>query len=303
MSSNSDDPRRELSSTYIMRDRANPDEMTRLRVQDELITNGMGGVLPEQPDAASFKRILDIGCGTGGWLIQAAKTYPNLTRLVGVDVNSRMVDYARKRAIEEQVEDRVEFQTMDALLVLEFPKDYFDLANVRFATSFLRTWNWPKLLSEMQRVTRPGGVVRLSEYERLSSNDPATVRLFQLAGEAFFGAGHLFREGKVEENYAECVVGIAHDLARLLDQYGLKNVQTRRSAQECRSGTPEGESFTEDFRLGFRGLVPFLRKWGAMVDDYEDIYQAMLAAIQRPDYVAAWSLITAWGTKTSQPYV
>jgi len=303
MSSNPDDPRRELPSTYMMRDRANPDEMTRLRVQDELITGGMGGVLPEQPDASSFKRILDVGCGTGGWLIQAARTYPNLTRLVGVDANSHMVDYAQKRAMEEQVEDRVEFQAMDALLILEFPKDYFDLVNVRFATSFMRTWNWPKLLNELQRVTRPGGVVRLSEYERLSSNDPATIRMFQLAGEAFFGAGHLFSEGKVEETYAECVVGVAHDLARLLDQYGVKNVQTRRSTQECPIGTPEGESFAQDFRLGFRGIVPFVRKWRGLPDDYETVYQAMVDAMQKPDYVASWSLITAWGAKTSQPYV
>ena len=299
MSSNPNDPHRQLPNTYMMRDRANPDEMTRLRVQDELITSGMGGVLPEQEQqvANSFKRILDVGCGTGGWLIQAAKTYPNLTRLVGVDANSLIVDYARKRALAEQVEARVEFQVMDALLVLEFPKDYFDLVNVRFATSFLRTWNWPKLLSELQRVTRPGGVIRLSEYERLSSNDPATLRILQLAGESFYGAGHLFSEGKIEDTYVECVVGVAHDLARLLDQYGVKNVQTRRSMQECPIGTPEGESFAEDFRLGFRGLMPFIRKWRGLPDDYETTYSAMLDAMERPDYVASWSVITAWGTK------
>ena len=188
-------------------------------------------------------------------------------------------------------------EVMDALLVLEFPKDYFDLVNVRFATSFLRTWNWPKLLSELQRVTRPGGVIRLSEYERLSSNDPATLRILQLAGESFYGAGHLFSEGKIEDTYVECVVGVAHDLARLLDQYGVKNVQTRRSMQECPIGTPEGESFAEDFRLGFRGLMPFIRKWRGLPDDYETTYSAMLDAMERPDYVASWSVITAWGTK------
>ncbi len=303
MSSNPDELRRQLPSTYFVRDRTSSDELTRLSLQDELITKGMGGVLPEQPDTPGFKRILDVGCGTGGWLIQAAQTYPHLTRLVGIDANSRMVDYARERAMEEHVEDRVEFQTMDALLILEFPKDYFDLTNARFATSFMRTWNWPKLVSEMQRVTRPGGVIRLSEYERFTSDDPATIRMCQYAGEAFFSAGHLFTEAKRGENYVECTVGVAHDLERLLDQYGVKNIQAHRSVQECPAGTPEGESFAHDLRLGFRGIVPFMHKWRGLPEDYETTFQAMTDAMQQPGYMVSWSVLTAWGTKTSQPYV
>ncbi|MGH7867502.1 MAG: class I SAM-dependent methyltransferase, partial [Candidatus Dormibacteraceae bacterium] len=143
MSTNPTDPRRQYPSTYAV-DRANQDEITRLAVQDQLFTTGMGGALPEQPDPTIFQRVLDVGCGTGGWLIEAAKTYPTMTRLVGVDVNTRMIEYARAQAVAEQVQDRVEFQVMDALLILEFPKGYFDLANVRFATGYMRTWNWPK---------------------------------------------------------------------------------------------------------------------------------------------------------------
>jgi len=182
MSTNPDDPRREYPSTYFLRDRASLDEMTRLDIQNELITDGMGGVLPEQPNPTSFKRILDVACGTGGWLIQAAKTYPNLTRLVGIDVNAHLIDHARARAQAEQVSDRVDFQVMDALLILEFPKGYFDLVNLRSATSFMRTWNWPKMLSEMQRVARPGGVIRITEALRMHSNSPAVIRLMALFG-------------------------------------------------------------------------------------------------------------------------
>jgi len=90
------------------------EELTRLQVQGQMLTTGMGGVLPEQPDPAIFRRVLDVGCGTGGWLIEAAKTYPSMTLLVGVDVSKRMVEYARSRAEAEQLSERVQFQTMDA---------------------------------------------------------------------------------------------------------------------------------------------------------------------------------------------
>jgi hypothetical protein len=33
-----------------------------------------------------------------------------------------------------------------------------------------------------------------------------------------------------------------------------------------------------------------------MSDDYEAIYQQMLAEIQQPDFVATWKMVTAWGS-------
>src|SRR5260221_14733769 len=92
------DPRQEHPSTYFVQDRSSEEEMTRLQIQDQMLTTSMGGVLPEQSDPTIFKRVLDVGCGTGGWLIEAARTYPTMTRLVGVDVRKKMIDYARAQA-------------------------------------------------------------------------------------------------------------------------------------------------------------------------------------------------------------
>jgi len=55
--------RREHPSTYFVQDRSNAEERERLRLQDQMFTTGMGGVLPEQPDPARFQRVLDVGCG------------------------------------------------------------------------------------------------------------------------------------------------------------------------------------------------------------------------------------------------
>jgi ubiquinone/menaquinone biosynthesis C-methylase UbiE len=281
------DPRREHPSTYFVQDRSNEEELARLRLQDQMTTVSMGGVLPEQPDPAIFQRVLDVGCGTGNWLIEAAKTYPGMSLLVGVDISSKMVEYAQAQAEAQGVSDRVQFRTMDALRMLEFPTDFFDLLNQRFGTSFLRKWDWPKLLSEYRRVTRPDGVIRITEGDMaMESPSPALTRLFEIMLYAFYQAGHLFTPGSK---------GVTGDLTPLLRQGGLQQVQTRAHTVEYRAGTPEGQRFYEDMRLIFRTMVPFLRKWTRVPDDYETLYQQMLGEMQQPDFVARGSLLTAWG--------
>src|SRR5579875_1918720 len=125
------EPRPEHPSTYVIEDRSSETEMTRLHIQDQLLTSAMGGVLPEQPDHASFQRIIDVGCGTGDWLIETATTYPSISLLIGVDISNSMIEFARMQAAAAGVNDRVEFHVMDALRMLEFPEAYFDLVTHR----------------------------------------------------------------------------------------------------------------------------------------------------------------------------
>ncbi len=44
-------------------------------------------------------------------------------------------------------------------------------------------------------------------------------------------------------------------------------------------------------------MLPFLRKWTRVPDDYEEIYQQMLSEMQQPDFVATSSYLTARGDK------
>jgi ubiquinone/menaquinone biosynthesis C-methylase UbiE len=157
---------KENPSTYFVQDRSSKEELQRLQIQDHLLTTAMGGVLPEQPDSLRFKRVLDIGCGPGGWLIEMARQYPDGEAFVGVDISQSIVEAARKHAFDAR-QDHVEFHTMDALRMLEFPNAFFDLVNLRCASSFVRTWDWPKLLEEMRRVCR-GEVSCASRNQRCS---------------------------------------------------------------------------------------------------------------------------------------
>lgn len=283
----SSDAKPEQPSTYFVADRSNQDELNRIRIQDRMITTSMGGVLPEQPASATFQRVLDIGCGTGSWLVELARTMPASTVLVGVDASRTYIEFAREQATAAQVSDRVEFHVADALRMLEFPTDFFDLVNQRLAAGWLRTWEWPKLLQEYQRVTRPGGVVRITEPAWIpESTSPSLTRLFELFLQASYHAGHLFTPASD---------GLINELAPLLQKHGFQQVQTRVSSSRYHAGTPEQQLWAEDMRLLFRTIVPFLRKWIRVPENYEEIYQQMLYEMQQPDFEAKGGLLTAWG--------
>ena len=92
-------------------------------------------------------------------------------------------------------------------------------------------------------------------------------------------------------------------LARLLTQHGIQNVQTRSYILEYRAGAVEAQSFYEDMKHLFQTIPPFLRKRGHMPDDYETLCEQALAELQHPDFAGTWELLTAWGTKSRRdPY-
>lgn len=278
----------EQPSTYVVQNRASREELDRLRIQDQMMNTSMGGVLPELSDSSALDHILDVACGTGGWLIEAARTYPTLSQLIGVDVSAKMLEYARAQAEAQQVGERVEFRVMDALRMLEFPANSFDLVNQRLGQSYLRTWEWPNLLSEFQRVTRPGGVIRLVEGNIAESNSSAMNQLNALFFQSLHSAGHYFTSE---------VDGVTSRLASLLHQYGgVREVQTHSYTLTFRADTVAGADFSANVQHGFRTMLPFLRKWTSVPNNYEQIYRQALSEMQRPDFVATWNLLVAWGT-------
>lgn len=280
---------KEQPSTYFVEDRSNAEELERLRIQDRMLTTAMGGVLPEQPDSRRFKRVLDVACGPGCWLIDLAQAYPSCDTLIGIDISSHMVKYARQQAYDIKL-DYIAFHVMDALRMLEFPGGFFDLVNLRCASSFVRAWEWPKLLEEMRRVCHPNGIVRLTEPAILTqSSSAALLRLCELLQHALFRAGYYF------ENVP---TGITAHLSRLLRQFGGRRIQVQERvyALPFQAGTALGEAFIEDMEHAFRVLRPFLAKWGAMPSDYDTLYQQALAELHQPDFSATCELLTAWAS-------
>ncbi len=281
---------RERESTYFVQDRENKDELTRLEIQDKMLTSGMGGVLSEIADPTTLHRVIDVGCGTGGWLFETAKTYPTIETLIGADISVKLLSYVRGQEEAQKFSKRIEFRVMDALMLLEFRPAFFDLVNQRMGASWLRTWEWTKLLTEYQRVTRTGGIIRITEADIVESNSPALTKLCNIALETFYQSGRLFT--KTND-------GLTHRIPLLMTQHGIEDVQTKTHILIFKPGTNEHQSFYEDMGHFFRLLVPFFQKWTHVPNNYEEIYQQALKEMQEPEFVATWKLLTAWGLRHS----
>lgn len=289
MPSEKSDPRNELASTHIVQDLSNEEEMGRLLVQDRMLTAGMGGVLVEQPHPERFERVLDVGCGPGGWVLETAQAYPHITLLTGIDISGKMLSAAREQAKTLQLAKRVEFHKMDALRMLEFPDACFDLVNLRTGMNWLRKWDWPKLLQEFRRVLRRDGTIRLTEINGpILSNSPAMTSLWSLVAQSFLQAGTYFAPHG--ENFDL-------ELVRLLEQYGFRQVQTRKYTLEYHPDTPAEQLFIEDTRRFYHTIRPFLQRWTRVPGNYDELYQQMLADTRQPDFAGSLNLFTVWSTK------
>lgn len=282
------DPRgKDNPSTYFVSDSGSEVEMIRLIIQDNVVTAGMGGPLAEQPKPEELRRVLDIGCGPGGWILEAATAYP-LMSLVGIDISWKMIEYARAQAQARQLNHATEFHVMDARRPLEFPDASFDLVNLRFGGSYLRVSDWPPFLRELARVTCPGGVLRVTEGGLPQSNSPAQMRFSEMLSCAATKAGY-----GVTLEYGE----MQPALIRLLNECGYQIVQSKVHVLEHKADTVAGQSLYQDAIYGFQSLKPFLQKMGCAPENYDEICQQALIEMQQKDFRGTWKLTTAWGTK------
>jgi SAM-dependent methyltransferase len=106
---------------------------------------------------ADAERVLDVGCGTGslsGALVERA----NLQRVDGIDFSDVYVDHAT----EHHADPRLHFRVGDAC-ALPFEADLYDRALSLLMLHFVPAP--ARAISEMRRVTRPGGVVAAAVWD------------------------------------------------------------------------------------------------------------------------------------------
>jgi ubiquinone/menaquinone biosynthesis C-methylase UbiE len=106
--------------------------------------------------------VLDLGCGTGNLLFEAARRWP-FARLVGVDASVGMLEVARREGarLPESVQARIRLLESDAA-TLPVPDASIDLVMTSFVLQ--QVPDRPAVLREIRRVLSPGGVVGIAGW-------------------------------------------------------------------------------------------------------------------------------------------
>lgn len=273
-------------NVYFM-DHESGAEMARLMLQDRLLTKGMGGLFQEQPDLFNIHHILDMGCGPGGWALEVAYAYPE-KEVVGFDISQTMIDYAHAQAQVQGLKN-ASFRVMDLMQPLAFPDNSFDLVNSRLI-AFLPTEAWPKLMQECLRITRPGGIIRLTECEWFT-NSPACEKQYSLFTRALKVAGQSFSpDGRL--------IDITPMLGSFLKNAGCQNVQLVPHVLDFSYGTEAHNGIYQNWLAFYKLLQPFLTGTGvATQEEVDEAYQQMQIEVLMDNFRGIVFILTAWGEK------
>lgn len=127
------------------------------------ITKHMGGLgatreLLSLCHIEEAREVLEVGCGIGAGPANLASSHG--CRVVGIDRSEQMIDWARRRAREHGVDERVELLVADATH-LPFDDRRFDVAFAESVLAFVD--DRAAALREMARVVRSGGYVGFNE--------------------------------------------------------------------------------------------------------------------------------------------
>lgn len=107
------------------------------------------------------KSILDIATGTGDFAVETSSLKPE--EIVGVDISEGMLDVGRQKMIKKKLDGLVTMEVGDSEN-LRFEDNKFDAVTVAFGVRNFE--NLKKGLSEMFRVTTPGGHVMIIEFSK-----------------------------------------------------------------------------------------------------------------------------------------
>jgi ubiquinone/menaquinone biosynthesis C-methylase UbiE len=127
-------------------------------------------------------RLLDVACGTGRFLAQAARTLPG-SELVGIDLSPWYAEFARESLTQLDLpgmaeSPRVEVGNAEAL---PFDAGSFDAVTSIFLLHELPRAVRRRVLTEMRRVLAPGGLCVLEDAAQPSDSGEIAASLVQFS--------------------------------------------------------------------------------------------------------------------------
>ncbi len=240
-------------------------------------------------DLSDVSQLLEVGCGVGAQSSIILRRFPNL-ELTGIDLNSKQLEEAQAYlATMPYAKGRYKIQEMNAEN-MKFAANAFDGAFLCWILEHVK--DPARILNEVRRVVRPGGVVYITEVMNSSFFlDPYSPNLWKywmaFNDYQFDGAGDPF---------------IGAKLGNLLISVGFQRVQTEVITWHLDNRHPEKRRqiiayWSELLQSATGQLVDS----GYITKDIADAAFKELEQVERdPNAVFMYSFMQAKATVTSQ---
>lgn len=263
-------------------------EIQRVLLQDRTITPRLGPLIPPGI-VGSTRDVLDIACGPGGWVLDVATAYPDM-EVTGIDISTKMIKYAQAQQ-EVRGLQNVHFQIMDALDLASIPDAAFDFVNARTIQAFMKLSDWPGLVTQCKRITRPGGYLRLTESEApFTLNCPTLEKLYSLILQMMWERGWIYsptaRHG-----------GVFPLLGSLLRQGGWQDIHQAMVVIDIGHGQPAHANAYQDHKIGMDSIVPFLSR-AFPQEDIAGMARQAMEEFASESFAGVWLFLSAWGQKS-----
>ncbi|HET8844513.1 MAG TPA: class I SAM-dependent methyltransferase [Ktedonobacteraceae bacterium] len=186
----------------------------------------------------SVKNILDIGSGTGIWGYEMAQAFP-LARIYGLDLEPPQTISLAAQATT--VPDNYHFIQGNVLKGLPFPDGMFDYVHQRLLFLGVPQNSWPAVISELLRVTRPGGWVEIYEADIMFPDAGPATREFNTWTNQFMGMRGVDTTQM-------------RQLGSLLRQQGMRNVAAHTLEVPLGGWDRLGQLLETDYLSGIRAV-------------------------------------------------
>ncbi|KAJ7224545.1 S-adenosyl-L-methionine-dependent methyltransferase [Mycena pura] len=149
-----------------------PEELQRLDEIHAAISRYFGGQLCLAPMAAtSPSKILDLGCGSGAWAIQAATQFPE------AEVHALDISPLPDRILPSNIH----FHLADLSQELNFEPETFDIVHSRFV--MCHVLNGKEVIERVARLVRPGGLLLMEDMDisnLVTTGGPAVAQVVSI---------------------------------------------------------------------------------------------------------------------------
>jgi ubiquinone/menaquinone biosynthesis C-methylase UbiE len=198
-------------------------EISRLNFQHFMFRLTFNG--DYSPPLRAPRDILDVACGTGRLARELARAFP-LANVIGFDINWDQLNASLAES-GETTPGNCTFVQGNALQPFEFPNDSFDFTMARACSSFVPVAQWPQLIQEMTRVTRPGGWVEVRDFGLVRSPNPALNELTAKFAHMANARGIHPGVGPFLKQYMEVAAGRRAQIRHVTIRSGLPGRATR----------------------------------------------------------------------------